>query len=145
MVAIVTIKEEILAPLPQVFDWFYRSEHFTASPLVFWSRWRKGKRWTRGAQRDIIMIAGWYHEEITEVTSNEMIRYRVNRSFPPVQQDFTEISFESLSQDKTRVTWTIEITFKSPLAQEFLSELAAKMAKFLYRTILKAGKRALEG
>lgn len=145
MVAIVTIKEDILAPLPQVFDWFYRSEHFTASALVFWSLWRKGKRWTRGAQRDIIMIAGWYQEEITEITSNEMIRYRVNRSFPPVQQDFTEISFESLSQDKTRVTWTIEIAFKSPLGQEFLSELAAKMAKILYRTILKAGKRALEG
>lgn len=57
-VEIVTIEQEIAAPLTKVFDWFYKSEHFTASPIVFKSSWCKGKQWIKGAQRDIIMVAG---------------------------------------------------------------------------------------
>lgn len=42
------------------------------------------------------MIARWYNEEITKVVTGKKIDYRVNQSFPPDQQDFTEI-FLSLS------------------------------------------------
>lgn len=143
-VEIVTIQQDIQSPLAQVFDWFYKSEHFTASPIVFQSRWRKGGQWTKDARRDIIMIAGWYAEEITEVEPNRFIRYRVNRSLPAVKQDFTEIRFEALDEDWTQVTWTIEIEVPTPLAQKALNKVAGKMAGTLYQTILKAGKKALE-
>ncbi|WP_373760289.1 hypothetical protein [Streptococcus ferus] len=33
------IRQEIAAPLDQVLTWFYQSENFTASPLVFRSAW----------------------------------------------------------------------------------------------------------
>lgn len=143
-VEVVTIQQDIAAPLEQVFDWFYKSEHFTASPIVFQSRWRKGGQWTKGSQRDIIMIAGWYAEEITQVETNQFIRYRVNRSLPAVKQDFTEIRFEALDEDWTQVTWTIEIEVPAPFFQKALNKVAGKMAGTLYQTILKAGKKALE-
>lgn len=68
------------------------------------------------------------------------IRYRVNRSLPAVKQEFTEIAFEALDEDWTKVTWTIEIEVPVVFAQKFLNKLAGT----LYRTILIAGKRALE-
>ena len=135
-VEIVTIQQDIAAPLEQVFDWFYKSEHFTASPIVFQSSWRKGTQWQKGAKRDIIMIAGWYAEEITEISPQRFIRYRVNRSFPAVKQDFTEIAFAVVGPKQIRVTWTIEIEVPTPFAQKSLNKLAGKMAGTLYQTIL---------
>lgn len=140
----VTIQQEIKAPLEQVFDWFYKSEHFTQSPIVFRSKWRKGPQWQKGAKRDIIMVAGWYAEEITEVASKQFIRYRVNRSLPAVKQDFTEIAFKAIDGVTTQVTWTIEIEVPTPIAKKALNRVAGKMAGTLYSTILKAGKKALE-
>nr|WEJ76211.1 hypothetical protein M8286_08725 [Streptococcus suis] len=90
----IRISQEIAAPIDQVFTWFYHSENFTASPIVFRSAWLGNSRWTKGSQRDIIMIAGWYREEIAAVSPNHSISYKVNRSFPAVRQDFTEIAFE---------------------------------------------------
>lgn len=72
------------------------------------------------------------------------IRYRVNRSLPAVKQEFTEIAFEALDEDWTKVTWTIEIEVPVVFAQKSLNKPAGKMAGTLYRTILIAGKRALE-
>ncbi|EHJ52504.1 hypothetical protein [Streptococcus macacae] len=59
-VEIVSVQQEIAASLEQTFDWFYRSENFIASLLVFKSSWRPGDQWQKGAKRDIIMITGWY-------------------------------------------------------------------------------------
>ncbi len=143
-VKIVTIEETILAPLNYTFNWFYKSENFTASPMVFSSSWRQGSKWQVGAKRDIIMIAGWYAEEITELAVNRFIRYRVNRSLPAVKQEFTEIAFSALEKKLTKVIWTIEIEVPTPLLQKPLNHLAGKIAGTLYQSILKAGKRALE-
>ncbi|MFI3116519.1 SRPBCC family protein [Streptococcus suis] len=140
----VCISQEIAAPLDQVFTWFYQSENFTASPIVFRSAWLGKSRWTKGSQRDIIMIAGWYREEITAVSSNYSISYKVNRSFPAVRQDFTEIAFEKIAERKIKVTWTIEIEVPIPVGQKLANRLAGKMAKTLYATILRVGKHALE-
>lgn len=141
---IVTIQETIKAPIGETFDWFYKSENFIASPIVFRSSWRQGSQWQVGAKRDIIMVAGWYAEEITEVEAQRFIRYRVNRSLPAVKQEFTEIAFEAVSAGETKVTWTIEIEVPIPPGQKALNRLAGKMAGTLYRTILTAGKRVLE-
>lgn len=140
----VQISREIQAPIEQVFDWFYKSEHFTASPIVFRSAWRGRSRWTKGSQRDIIMIAGWYREEITAVSPNRSICYKVNRSFPAVRQDFTELAFEKIAERQTKVIWTIEIEVPTPVGQKLANRLAGQMAKILYTTILTAGKYALE-
>ncbi|HFI0256665.1 TPA: SRPBCC family protein [Streptococcus suis] len=140
----VTISQDIAAPLDTVFTWFYHSENFIASPIVFRSAWRGSDRWTKGSQRDIIMIAGWYREEITAVKPNQSICYKVNRSFPAVRQDFTEIAFEKIAERQTKVTWTIEIEVPTPVGQRLANRLAGKMAKILYATILRAGKRTLE-
>ncbi|HFU4463935.1 TPA: SRPBCC family protein [Streptococcus suis] len=140
----VRISQEIAVPLNQVFTWFYQSENFTASPIVFRSAWLGKSRWTKGSQRDIIMIAGWYREEITAVSPNHSISYKVNRSFLAVHQDFTEIAFEKIAEQKTGGTWTIEIEVPTPVGQKLANRLAGKMAKTLYATILRAGKHALE-
>ena len=108
--------------------------------MVFSSSWRQGSKWQVGAKRDIIMIAGWYAEEITELAVNRFIRYRVNRSLPAVKQEFTEIAFSALEKKLTKVIWTIEIEVPTPLLQKPLNHLAGT----LYQSILKAGKRALE-
>lgn len=141
---VVTIQQDIAAPLEQTFDWFYKSENFTKSPIVFVSSWRAGSQWKKSSKRDIIMIAGWYWEEITEVKMDQFIRYRVNRSFPAVRQDFTEIAFEKVGPSQTRVTWTIEIEVPTPFAKKTLNKMSGRMAATLYRTILRAGKRELE-
>lgn len=143
-VEVVTVEEIISAPIADTFDWFYKSENFTASPIVFRSSWRKGHKWQAGAKRDIIMIAGWYSEEITQVELESFIRYKVNRSLPSVKQEFTEIAFKALNKDQTKVTWTIEVEVPTPFGRKSLSRFAGKMAKNLYQTILKAGKRELE-
>lgn len=92
------------------------------------------------------MIAGWYHEEITDVKDNSYIRYRVTQSFPAVRQDFTEISFSITPSGKTRVIWMIEIGVPLPWAgvQKILNRAAGKMAGTLYNTILTAGRKELE-
>lgn len=90
------------------------------------------------------MIAGWYREAITAVSPNHSISYKVNHSFPVVRQDFTEIAFEKIAERQIKVTWTIEIEVPIPVGQKLANRLAGKMAKTLYATILRAGKRALE-
>ena len=125
---------------PLVFDWFYRSENFTASPMVFASRWHTAARHETGAVRDIVMAAGWYREEITAVETDRFIRYCVLRSFPRVKQEFTEIAFTPAPNGATRVAWTVELQ----TAPALLTPIGAKLAKRLYSTILRAGKRALE-
>ncbi|MEY8661909.1 SRPBCC family protein [Ligilactobacillus faecis] len=119
----VTVVQTINAPLAEVFTWFYRSENFKASPIV--------------------MLAGWYFEEITAVVSEQQIDYRVVSSFPPVRQDFTRIMFTELSFGQVKVTWQIELSVK-PFSSKRLDRLAGKMARLLYQTILDAGKKALE-
>lgn len=86
------------------------------------------------------MIAGWYHEQITEVKKDDFIRYRVQKSFPKVKQDFTEIKFIPISKLSTKVIWTIEVGMPSTL----LANIAGKMAKILYATIMSSAKRRLE-
>lgn len=140
----VVVSQEIASPLDDVFLWFYHSENFIASPIVFRSSWRGESRWTKGAQRDIIMIAGWYAEEITSVRVNQSICYKVNRSFPSIRQDFTELTFEETENGRTRVTWTIEIEVPILVGQRVVNRLAGRMARILYTTILTAGKRSLE-
>ena len=140
----VQVSGEIGRSLDSVFQWFYHSENFTKSPIVFRSRWRKGgTRWVVGSVRDINMVAGWYQEEITDVSENEYIRYRVIRSFPNVRQDFTEIRFEETAGGTVMVTWTIEIEVPGRFGQ-VLSGPAGGMARALYGTIIGAGKRQLE-
>ncbi|MFS1663803.1 SRPBCC family protein [Streptococcus sp. zg-JUN1979] len=138
----VIVEEWIDAPIEQVFDWFYKSENFKQSPIVFSSKWRQGKH-SIGARRDIIMIAGWYFEEITAVSYQRFIRYRVIKSFPKVRQDFTEIAFVE-GADGVLVRWTIDVEVPIKLIGKGLSELAGKVAGLLYRSIIRAGKRVLE-
>jgi hypothetical protein len=140
----VQVTGEIRGTLEDVFQWFYHSENFTKSPIVFRSKWRpESTRWCAGSVRDINMIAGWYQEEITEVKENEYIRYRVNKSFPKVKQDFTEISFEKTEAGTVRVVWTIEIEVPGKLGSK-LAGFAGKMAGTLYGTIISAGKKQIE-
>lgn len=139
----VTVVQTINAPLAEVFAWFYRSENFKASPIVFRSSWRTSQRWQTGSKRDIVMLAGWYFEEITAVVSEQQIDYRVVSSFPPVRQDFTRIMFTELRFGQVKVTWQIELSVK-PFSSKRLDRLAGKMARLLYQTILDAGKKALE-
>ncbi|MEE8885826.1 MAG: SRPBCC family protein [Eubacteriales bacterium] len=140
----VQVTDEIRGELEKVFQWFYHSENFTKSPIVFRSKWRpESTRWCAGSVRDINMIAGWYQEEITEVKENEYIRYRVNNSFPKVKQDFTEIRFENTPEGTVRVTWTIEIEVPGKLGSK-LDGPAGKMAGTLYGTIIRAGKKQIE-
>ncbi len=54
----VTVTQDINAPLERVFDWFYHSENFVQSPIVFRSDWATPTRWTPHSERDIVMIAG---------------------------------------------------------------------------------------
>lgn len=135
----VQISKIINAPLSDCFKWFYHSENFTASPIVFKSKWTKDKH-APGSERDIIMVAGWYHEQITTVRPNSYIRYRVQRSIPKVTQDFTEINFKKINPEQTKVTWIIEVGMPTWT----LTKIACKMAKTLYATILTAGKKQLE-
>lgn len=100
----VVITKVIKKSKEETFDWFYKSENFVKSPIVFKSKWREKTRWKKGSKRDIIMIAGWYFEEITAVKKDEYIQYKVNKSLPKVRQDFTEIYFESIRHDRTKVT-----------------------------------------
>ena len=136
----VVVCADIDAPIGQVFDWFYRSENFVQSPMVFVSRWHTAAQHEAGAVRDIVMAADWYREEITAVEANRFIRYRVLRSFPRVKQEFTEIAFTPAPNGTTRVVWTVELQ----TAPALLTPIGAKLAKRLYSTILRAGKRALE-
>ena len=136
----VIVKEKIKAPLEQVYAWFLESENFKESPIVFKSSWRGKVKREPGSIRDIVMLAGWYQEEITKTVNNQVIDYRVLRSFPRVRQDFTEIRFEEGSNG-VDITWTIELE----TTPSFLTGIGGKMAAILYGSIMKTGKRVLEG
>lgn len=82
----VQISQIINRPISKVFEWFYHSENFITSPIVFKSNWVEGK-WDKNSEREIIMLAGWYHEKITAIKKDNFIHYRV----------------QSLSQCKTRL------------------------------------------
>lgn len=140
----VAIHEDIRAPREDVFAWFSHSEHFAHAPLVFRSTWSTDTHWEAGSERDILMVAGWYHEKITAVEPGHTIHYRITKSFPSVRQDFTEMLFDSISEDITRVTWTIEVDVPTPWKQTALSAAAGTMARLLYRSILRQGKKELE-
>lgn len=137
---VVRVRETIAAPLDQVYAWFYESENFKQSPIVFKSSWRGNKKREVGAVRDIVMLAGWYQEEMTEIVQNQVISYRVNQSFPKVIQDFTQLTFEE-REEGVLVEWVIELE-TSPA---FLTGLGGRMAAILYGSIMKTAKRALEG
>lgn len=140
----VQVTEEIRGDLEETFRWFYHSENFTRSPIVFGSKWRpESTKWCVGSIRDIYMVAGWYQEEITEVKENEYIRYRVNKSFPSVKQDFTEIRFERMPSGTVKVVWTIEIEIPGKLGGK-LTGPAGNMARTLYGSIIRAGKKQIE-
>lgn len=139
MIKRTVISQTINAPLHQTFEWFSHSENYVASPIVFQSRWRDQK-YLPGARRDIIMIAGWYSEIITDWQKDFLIQYRVVNSFPKVQQDFTEIRFTPINHHQTRVDWTIEVG----MPNQTLVNVAATMARRLYGTIITAGKHQLE-
>ena len=138
------ISKVVNRDIDTVFDWYYHSENFTASPIVFKSKWREPKYWEKGAIRDIVMIARWYNEEITKVVTGKKIDYRINQSFPPVQQDFTEIFFESIHDNKTKVTWIIDIEVPASFMTKPMTAFGGFMAKNLYGTIMNASKRKLE-
>lgn len=141
----VVVKKEISSDLHTVFEWFYHSENFTKSPIVFKSKWREDStKWDTGSVRDIVMIAGWYKEEITDVKEDEYIRYRVQKSFPSVRQDFTEIRFQKTGENSVGVTWTIDIEVAAPGIGKALTKQAGSMAGTLYGTIMTAGKKELE-
>ncbi|MFC0265782.1 SRPBCC family protein [Alloscardovia macacae] len=140
----VAIQDDICTPREEVFTWFYHSENFAHAPLVFRSTWATDTQHEAGSERDILMVAGWYHEEITAVDPGHTIHYRVTKSFPSVRQDFTEVLFESICEDITRVTWTIEVDVPTPWKQTALSQAAGTMARLLYRSILRQGKKELE-
>ena len=130
-----------------VFEWFYHSENFTASPIVFLSRWDRGC-WQAGSVRDIVMIAGWYREEITDVIDGQRIDYRVSRSIPAARQDFTRIDFLSEGSG-TRITWTIELDVPVPAflpdaAGSALANAGARMAGVLYGSIMRSAALALD-
>ncbi len=145
MVNRVVIKKKIHRDLHAVYDWFYHSENYTKSPILFRSSWRKNStKWEKNSVRDIVMIAGWYKEQITEVKEDDYIRYRVLKSFPSVRQDFTEIQFKQETENTTEVTWTIDIEVPVPVVGKVLGKAAGKMAGTLYGTIMKAGKKELE-
>lgn len=133
----------IRASKEQVFQWFYHSENFISSPIVFKSKWRTEKKCDVGAKRDIVMIAGWYFEEITDVKENHSINYKVNNSFPKVKQDYTEIQFKELSDKEIQVTWIIEIEVPTPIFRNFFTNVGANMAVRLYGSILKVAKKEL--
>ena len=136
----VIVREKIKAPLDQVYAWFLESENFKESPIVFKSSWRGKRMREAGSVRDIVMMAGWYQEEITKTVKNQGIQYRVLRSFPRVRQDFTEILFEE-GDSGVDLTWTIELEARPA----FLTVLGGRMAAILYGSIMKTGKRELEG
>lgn len=140
----VHVTDEIRGEMEQVFEWFYHSENFTKSPIVFRSAWKKNStKWKTGSIRDINMIAGWYEEEITDVKEKEYIRYRVVRSFPKVRQDFTEIRFQRLPSGLIQVDWVIEIEVPGRFSDS-LSKSAGRMARTLYGTIIHAGRKEIE-
>jgi hypothetical protein len=91
-------RKRINAFLYDTFVWFDHCENYLASPIVFNSRWRK-VRCLPDARRDIIMIASWYSEVITQRQPDRLIQYRL----PKVRQDFTQISFTPLNENLTRI------------------------------------------
>ncbi len=90
------------------------------------------------------MIAGWYKEEITSIKKNEYIQYRVVKSIPNVNQDFTEIRFKEIEDNRVEVIWTIDIEVPVPLVGSLFNQLAGKMSSVLYGTIINAGKKEIE-
>ncbi|WP_137601299.1 SRPBCC family protein [Paucilactobacillus nenjiangensis] len=139
----IVIKQVIGASVESTFDWMAHSNNFSRAPWVFSSKWRDSNNYTVGAVRNIFMLAGWYQEEITEFVPNEIIQYRVLKSFLPVKQDFTEMKFEKVSRG-TMVTWTIDIDVLIPIIGPILTQAAGKLAAGLYGSILTAGKKVLE-
>ncbi|MDO5750927.1 MAG: SRPBCC family protein [Rothia sp. (in: high G+C Gram-positive bacteria)] len=147
MIQKVVLTRFINAPVQRVYDWFYHSENFTASPIVFISRWNTG-RWESGSIRDVVMIAGWYREEITAAVPGKHIDYRVVRSIPAVSQEFTRIHCEAQGSG-TLVTWTIELQVPLPAILpaalgSAMTKAGARMAGILYGSIMGAAARALE-
>ena len=118
------ISKVVNRDIDTVFDWYYHSENFTASPIVFKSKWREPKYWEKGAIRDIVMIARWYNEEITKVVTGKKIDYR--------------------HDNKTKVTWIIDIEVPASFMTKPMTAFGGFMAKNLYGTIMNASKRKLE-
>ena len=106
-------RKRINAFLYDTFVWFDHCENYLASPIVFNSRWRK-VRCLPDARRDIIMIASWYSEVITQRQPNR--------------------------ENLTRIEWTVELGLPS----RWLVKLAINTAHRLYHSILMAGKKTGE-
>lgn len=102
-----TLKITINTPLTTVYQWFYHSPNFAHSPLVFKVVNHKSPHSGNtkptlslgvGSTRTIYTAAGIFHEKITEVLPEEKITYIIERSFPPITQERTQIRLYSSSQ-----------------------------------------------
>lgn len=134
----VVVTRTLAAPGKAVFDWFLKSENYVKSSIVFRSDWDDGstQRYA-GSVRTVVMVAGRYHEKITEVGQDDFVRYVVIDSFPKVKQPFTEIRLSDGDGGETLVTWTIDIDAGMGTA------FVGFMVKRLYGTIMDAAKREL--
>lgn len=141
----VVAERVIAAPRQRVFEWLADSRNYTRSPLVLacpWVRRDDAGGFGPGAIRDVFMAAGWYREEITDIHPGHRIDYRVQRSFPPVTQEFSRVSLTD-HKGGTHVNWQVDVTVRVPILGDVLTRASAPVAQRLYGTILSACARSL--
>ena len=136
MKRVVVVTRTIAAPHKAVFDWFLKSENYVKSPS-YSARTGTTARHSgmRGSVRTVVMVAGRYHEKITEVGQDDFVRYIVIDSFPRSNNRLPRSASRTRTTG-TLVTWTIDIDAGMGTA------FAGFMAKRLYGTIMDAAKRS---
>ncbi|MBS7578368.1 MULTISPECIES: hypothetical protein [unclassified Enterococcus] len=139
----IEVNKIIQAPIDDCFNWFYYSDNFVKSLMVFVCKPQFKGKYGIGSRRIVLTVAGLFKEEIVSVKKQQEIHYKVYQSFPKVIQDNNIIYFQAISSKETQINWSIELSVKAGCLSEFLTKVGGKLASELYDSILNASQKEL--
>ncbi|MCU1647088.1 MAG: hypothetical protein JWN03_7363 [Nocardia sp.] len=143
----VDVERTIRAPLPDVFEWLTDATNYQRVPLV--------RRVTlvrpgntaghgEGAVRLIVTPLIRLTEEIVEYKPNEIMRYRLLKSVPPLRHQEGFIAFKKVARG-TQVRWFSTFEIASPILPGLCTYLFLPAIHQGFLMVLRTAERELRG
>ncbi|MRH86995.1 SRPBCC family protein [Nocardia sp. SYP-A9097] len=143
----VDVERTIPAPLPDVFDWLTDTTNYQRVPFVRRVTLVRPGHTTghgEGAVRLIVTPMIRLTEEIVEYRPQEIIRYRLLKSIPPLRHQDGFISFRQVSRG-TRVRWFSTFEIAAPMLAGLCTAVTLPIIRAGFIMVMRTAERELRG
>ncbi|WP_067574621.1 SRPBCC family protein [Nocardia acidivorans] len=143
----VDVERTIRAPLPDVFDWLTDATNYQRVPMVRRvTLVRPGDTAGHGAGAVRLIVTPLIRltEEIVEYRPQQLMRYRLLKSVPPLRHQDGFIAFKEVSAG-TRVRWFSTFEIASPIMPGLCTALFLPTIRAGFLMVLRTAERELRG